>query len=148
MVLGREEQVSAVLDKVAKRRNVPVTSVALAYALQKVSCKSSPHCSVRQLIRYIQTPYLFPIVGGRKVAHLKTNVEALSLELTPEDVADIEKGYDFDLGFPHNFLNLAGYAPQGPQDVSFLGSMGHFDHVSPPTAIKPHGSEQKTAFKA
>ncbi|KAB2572096.1 Aldo/keto reductase [Lasiodiplodia theobromae] len=129
MVLGREEQVSAVLDKVAKRRNVPVTSVALAYALQK-------------------TPYLFPIVGGRKVAHLKTNVEALSLELTPEDVADIEKGYDFDLGFPHNFLNLAGYAPQGPQDVSFLGSMGHFDHVSPPTAIKPHGSEQKTAFKA
>lgn len=33
---GREEKVSAVLDAVAKRHNVPVTSVALAYALQKV----------------------------------------------------------------------------------------------------------------
>ncbi|KAL1967373.1 hypothetical protein VTN77DRAFT_3157 [Rasamsonia byssochlamydoides] len=119
MLLGREEKVSAVLDTVAKRHDVPITSVALAYALQK-------------------TPYLFPIIGGRKVEHLKANVEALSLELTPEDVAEIEKGYDFDLGFPHNFLNMAGYAPQGPQDVSFLSSMGHFDYVAPQTAIKPH----------
>lgn len=36
-MVGREEQVSAVLEKVAKRHDVPLTSVALAYALQKVS---------------------------------------------------------------------------------------------------------------
>jgi aryl-alcohol dehydrogenase-like predicted oxidoreductase len=36
MKLGREEQVSAVLDVVAKRYKVPLTSVALAYALHKV----------------------------------------------------------------------------------------------------------------
>jgi len=34
---GREEGVSAVLDKVAKRHDVPITAVALAYAMQKVS---------------------------------------------------------------------------------------------------------------
>lgn len=36
MTLGREEQVSAILDKVARRHKVPLTSVALAYVLQKV----------------------------------------------------------------------------------------------------------------
>jgi aryl-alcohol dehydrogenase-like predicted oxidoreductase len=35
--VGREEAISKVLDAVAKRHNVPITSVALAYALQKVS---------------------------------------------------------------------------------------------------------------
>lgn len=34
--VGREERVSAVLDKVGARRGVPLTSVALAYAMQKV----------------------------------------------------------------------------------------------------------------
>lgn len=41
MTLGREEKVSAVLDKVAQRHKVPLTSVALAYVLQKVSIPSS-----------------------------------------------------------------------------------------------------------
>lgn len=33
---GREAQVSETLDRVAKRLGVPLTSVALAYALHKV----------------------------------------------------------------------------------------------------------------
>lgn len=36
MKTGREEQLSAVLDKIANRHGVPLTSVALAYGLQKV----------------------------------------------------------------------------------------------------------------
>ena len=91
---------------------------------------------------------MFPVLGGRKVEHLKANVEALSLELTPEDIATIDKGYDFDLGFPHNFINMAGSAPQGPQDVSVLGFLGHFDYVAPSTAIKPHKGEITAAWKA
>jgi len=91
---------------------------------------------------------MFPMIGGNKVAHLKANVEALSLQLTPQDVAEIEKGYDFDLGFPNNFIKLAGFVPQGPQDASILGAMGHFDYVAPPTAIKPHQGELTAAWKA
>ncbi|KAF7519033.1 hypothetical protein PCG10_010401 [Penicillium crustosum] len=98
--------------------SVPLTSVALAYAPQKA-------------------PYIFPMVGGNKVFHLKVNVAALSLELTPEDVAEVGKGYDFDLGFPHDFLNLAGLMPHGPQHVYFLAGLGHFDYVEPTTGIKP-----------
>lgn len=36
LTTGREEQMSAVLDNVAKRHGVPLTSVALAYAMNKV----------------------------------------------------------------------------------------------------------------
>ncbi|KAL8668018.1 MAG: hypothetical protein Q9168_007106, partial [Polycauliona sp. 1 TL-2023] len=58
------DAVTAILARIAKQKGegVSITSVALAYAMRK-------------------TPYLFPIVGGRKVEHLKANVEALELEL-------------------------------------------------------------------
>lgn len=84
------------------------------------------------------------MVGGRKVEHLKSNVEALSVQLSTQEVAEIEQGYDFDLGFPHNFINMAGFAAQGPQHVSLLGNMGHFDYVEPQAAIKPHQVESTT----
>ncbi|KAI1116526.1 putative norsolorinic acid reductase [Nemania sp. NC0429] len=126
LLVGREEQVSAVLHRVAQRHGVPLTSVALAYALHK-------------------TPYLFPIVGGRKVEHLKANIEALRLELTQEDIDTIDQGYDFDIGFPHSLVSATGKIPQGPQDISFLASLGYFDNVAPQTAIKPHKDADLTA---
>lgn len=78
-------QVSKVLEKIATRKNTVITSVALAYVAQK-------------------TPYVFPIVGGRTVEHLKQNIEALTVQLTEEDIDEIENAYPFDLGFPHNML--------------------------------------------
>ncbi|KAK8075135.1 aldo/keto reductase [Apiospora hydei] len=127
--IGREASVAKFLDAVAKRHGVHITAVALAYAMQK-------------------TPYLFPVVGGRKVEQLKANVEALSLELSPEDVAEIEKGYDFDVGFPHSILNSNGTMVKGPQDVTLLAGMGHFDYVASPSAVKPHKGELTAAWKA
>jgi hypothetical protein len=91
---------------------------------------------------------MFPTIGGNKVSYLKANIDALSLQLTPQDMAEIDKGYDFDLGFPHNFINMAGVVPEGPQDVSLLRSMGHFDYVAPPSAIKAHQGELTAAWKA
>jgi hypothetical protein len=41
------------------------------------------------------------------VSHLKSNVEALGIHLTQEDIDEIETGYDFELGFPHE-VNLLG----------------------------------------
>ncbi|KAI0451547.1 aryl-alcohol dehydrogenase [Xylaria acuta] len=50
LLVGREEQMSKVLDAVATRHNVPITSVALAYA-----------------------PHVFPVLGG----HQDINILAL-----------------------------------------------------------------------
>ena len=63
----REKAVSRVLEGLAKVKNTQITSVALAYVMQKA-------------------PYVFPLVGGRKVDHIKGNIEALKVDLSEEDV--------------------------------------------------------------
>lgn len=115
---GREEGVAAVLEKVSARIGQPVTSIAMAYVMHKA-------------------PHVFPIVGGRKVEHLKGNIEALELELTGEDVEEIETGYEFDVGFPYDFLG-GGKVPKGPQDVVFTQRFGNFDYVPVQGGIRPH----------
>jgi aryl-alcohol dehydrogenase-like predicted oxidoreductase len=50
-----------------------------------------------------KTPYVFP-VGGRKVEHLKQNIQALDISLSPEQVHRIDDAKPFDLGFPHNVI--------------------------------------------
>lgn len=47
-----------------------------------------------------KTPYVFPIIGGRKVEHLSANLDALEISLTPEHIKRIEEVKDFDPGFP------------------------------------------------
>ncbi|KAL7794476.1 Norsolorinic acid reductase [Trichoderma ceciliae] len=110
-------QVSKVLEKIATRKNTVITSVALAYVAQK-------------------TPYVFPIVGGRTVEHLKHNIEALTLQLTEEDIDEIENAYPFDLGFPGNMiwgkkLNVS------QQKIWLLESAAHYEYVPEPKPITP-----------
>lgn len=109
------EKVSAVLEKIAKTKgaNIPITSIALAYVMHK-------------------TPYVFPIVGGRKVDHLKGNIEALGIELSPEEMKEIDGAAPFDIGFPFNTFGT------GPVGHFLLSHMGNFDYVSDPQPIKPH----------
>ena len=59
--------------------------VAIAYVMQKA-------------------PYVFPIIGGRKVEHLMSNIEALDITLTPEQIAYIESVTPAPRGFPHDFI--------------------------------------------
>lgn len=59
--------------------------VAIAYVLQK-------------------TPYVFPIIGGRKVEQLEANIEALSISLSEEQVKYLESIVPFNLGFPHDMV--------------------------------------------
>ena len=48
---------------------------------------------------------MYPIVGGRKVEHLKGNIEALALRLDDEELDKIDNAYGFEMGFPHEFLS-------------------------------------------
>ncbi|PPJ50938.1 hypothetical protein CBER1_06513 [Cercospora berteroae] len=73
------------LKEIADKKGTIITSVALAYVMHKA-------------------PYVFPIVGGRKVEHLKGNIEGLAVELTQEEVDAIEDAEPFDVGFPQSFL--------------------------------------------
>lgn len=78
----QERSMSAALDKVAKELGAKhITAVAIAYVMQK-------------------TPYVFPIIGGRKVEHLEANLEALEIVLTPEHIKYLESVNPFEHGFP------------------------------------------------
>jgi len=64
----------SVMEEVAASRDVPRAQVALAWVLQK-------------------PPVTSPIVGASKANHLKDAVAALSLDLSPEEIAILEEPY-------------------------------------------------------
>ena len=108
-----EEKISAVLEKIAGEHGIEsLTAVALAYIIQK-------------------TPYVFPIIGGRKVQHLKDNIQALSIRLTPAQIKELEDVNQFDLGFP---TNMIGSDPKWTGRVD--GMLGLTGQLAFPTVSK------------
>jgi hypothetical protein len=51
-----------------------------------------------------KAPFVFPIVGGRKVEHLKENIDALSIRFTKKHIEDLEAAGSFQTGFPHDMI--------------------------------------------
>ena len=48
-----------------------------------------------------KTPYVFPIVGGRKIEQLEANIEALDVVLSPEQIKYLESVFPFEMGVPY-----------------------------------------------
>lgn len=104
--------------------------MAIAYVLQK-------------------TPYVFPIIGGRKVEHLHANIEALSISLSPDQISYLEGILPFDVGFPANRfvcatpslldipLNSAILQGDGSDYNALYKSAGYFDKWPVGEAIRP-----------
>ena len=86
-----DKAVAAALEKISLKLKYPLSAIAMAYFMHK-------------------SPYVFPVVGCRTVDHLKGNIDALKVKLTPEDVKEIEAAYPFELGFPHNYIG--GTSPE------------------------------------
>ncbi|KAF8192181.1 NADP-dependent oxidoreductase domain-containing protein [Pholiota molesta] len=112
----QEKKMSAALEKVAKEVGAKnITSVAIAYVMQK-------------------TPFVFPLVGGRKVEHLKDNIEALDISLSDEQIAYLESIIPFDLGFPSNVIGT------GLNYTFAMAAGAHFEKQSALQPIKPAGN--------
>jgi hypothetical protein len=73
---------------------------------------------------------VYPIVGGRKLEHLKGNIEALKIELTDAEVDEIDDSAPFDIGFPMKMLfgfwddDFKYRSRMTTSDVSLLGQGG------------------------
>ena len=80
-----------------------------------------------------KAPYIFPICGGRKIDHLKGNIEALGLELSEEEMKEIEDAAPFDLGFPFKLIGARA------EDNWLMNRQGTFDYVE---AEKPIRAKQ------
>ena len=118
------KKVAVALNEIAKNKGTQTTSVALAYVMHK-------------------SPYVFPIVGGRKLEHLKSNIEGLSIELSDEEIDLIENAAPFEIGFPLSFLFEHGGAQKyntrmNTSDIPFRKGSGHLDVVQKASPPKPH----------
>ncbi|KAJ9313406.1 sterigmatocystin biosynthesis dehydrogenase stcV [Paecilomyces variotii] len=112
-------KVSEALEKISKRKNTSIHAIAIAYVMHK-------------------TPNVFPIIGQRKVEHLKANIEALSVVLSDEDLAEIDNAVPFDVGFPMNFIFRDHYSSNSTAADVFLTKVSAQIEVSPhPAPVRP-----------
>lgn len=97
-----------------------------------------------------KAPYVFPVIGGRKVEHLHQNLEALSLSLTPEQIKTLDSVVPFEKGFPFDafvrfttspvtYRSLANCYAQGDgESYNYLyGAAGHFEKWPKAEPIRP-----------
>ena len=81
-----EVRMSEALAQVASEHGIEsVTAIALAYVMAKA-------------------PNVFPLVGGRKVEHLRDNIQALKIKLSSKQIEHLESVRPLDPGFPNNFI--------------------------------------------
>ncbi|KAL4890033.1 NADP-dependent oxidoreductase domain-containing protein [Aspergillus ambiguus] len=103
-----EVRMSEALEKVAAEHGVDsVTAIALAYVLSKA-------------------PYVFPLIGGRKVEHLRDNLKALEIRLTPAQIDYLESIKPLDIGYPGNYIG---------QDPRITGKAGGVLATTAPLAF-------------
>ena len=51
-----------------------------------------------------KAPYVFPIIGGRKIEHLYASIEALEISLSAEQIETLDNIVPFDKGFPFAYF--------------------------------------------
>lgn len=111
-------RISDALEAVGKRKGgVSVQAVAQAYVMHKA-------------------PYVFPLVGGRSVEHLKANIEALKVALDEKDIQEIEGGSEFVNEVPNDFV-YGPKTPANPGDTWLMSLGGTSDLVAPVLPIRP-----------
>ena len=132
-----ERKVCAELEKVAAQVGAKhITSVAIAWIMQKA-------------------PYVFPIIGGRKVEHLQANLEALEISLSDEQIKKLDNIVPFNKGFPFSLFvsglpaltvrvrssSICHRQGDGSDYNNLYKSAGHFDNWPKAGAIRPSTSK-------
>ncbi len=96
-----------------------------------------------------KTPYVFPIIGGRKVEHFYANMEALDITISDAQIKELESVVPFDPGFPNTMVVSIAYfcriscwltcslQGDGAEFPVFFTNAGHIDKQPPVQPIKP-----------
>ncbi|KAL4957319.1 NADP-dependent oxidoreductase domain-containing protein [Aspergillus filifer] len=103
-----EIRISKALEKVAEENGIEsVTAIALAWVFSKA-------------------PYIFPLVGGRKIEHLRDNIGALDIRLTQAQIDYLESVKPLEPGYPADYI--------GP-DPKITGKAGGVLATTGPLAV-------------
>jgi len=82
----RIDQVVVALKKISKETGRSLAQVALAW------------------LRYRDIPVI-PIIGARRISQLQDNLDSLTLELAPKQIAELNDASAIELGFPRDFFD-------------------------------------------
>ena len=75
-----------------------------------------------------KAPDVFPLVGGRKIEHLRENIAALNVRLSEEEIKEIDDaGEPFKMGFPYNLLGGREPGAVAMKEVALLRAAGRHD---------------------
>jgi len=111
--------------------------LALGEVARQVGAKSIQAVAIAYLLH--KTPYVFPIIGGRKVEHLHANLESLEISLSPEQIAYLEGVKPFDKGFPVNRFG------DGTEYFKIYNTAGTFDKWPVAGPIRPFTQQNSRA---
>lgn len=108
----------------------------MSEALANVASEHGIESVTAIAIAYVRAKALnvFPIVGGRKVEHLRDNIQALKIKLTTEQIAYLESVKPFDVGFPYDFIG-----PDPKLTGKFVGLAGSTGALTITQLPKPIG---------
>lgn len=56
-------------------------------------------------------PYVFPIIGGRKIENMHANIEALDIALSTQQIKYLDDIVPLDRGFPYNLFVSLSHRP-------------------------------------
>ncbi|MGB3511624.1 MAG: aldo/keto reductase [Microcoleaceae cyanobacterium] len=79
----RNLSIAKEVDKVAEEIGKSSSQVALSWLLNKA---------------------VIPIIGARKVSHIEDNLQCVDVELSTDQIQQLDKVSQIELGFPHDFL--------------------------------------------
>jgi diketogulonate reductase-like aldo/keto reductase len=78
----RNLNIAKEVDKVAEQLGKSSSQVALSWLLSKG---------------------VIPIIGARKVSHLEDNLQCVDLKLSADQIEQLDRVSQIELGFPHDF---------------------------------------------
>lgn len=128
------QKIGVVMERIGKEKGSTAMRVALRWCMLKVS-GFLEESTVRDnnVTNDFEAPYVFPIVGGRKIEHLKGNIEALAIDLSDEEMKEIEAVVPFDFGYPHSSISGSNFKTiSGGDPCYFIRACGYFDGVEDP----------------
>ena len=91
-----DESMSGFVDK--SDRNLAIAQ-EVSQVAQSIGC-SSAQVALNWLLRQ----GIIPIVGARKVSHIKDNLDCINIQLSNEHINQLNEVSQIELGFPHDFF--------------------------------------------
>lgn len=79
-------------------------NTAIAQTVDKIA-EQTEYSSSQIALSWLLSKGVIPIMGARKVSHVKDNLKCVDVQLSSEEVKQLDEVSQIELGFPHDFFN-------------------------------------------